>query len=502
MTPATDGGVAGRLRLLARPASRSSSGSWARACRRRATAAGRRVRGIAVSCGPGRPCRHDDAATRCRTSRSRYAPMLQAAGAPGLLGQWAAAMPPSRHAATMPGGRSAAARGSFNPWAAAMPFLPWPASRRPPARRRRVERCSIPGRRRCRSSPARSAPMPRVQQRPPRWNVAPWIASAVVPAPRRSAAATHRAARQAAWRRCRRCSRRGAISARAWPERRRSPSPPAFDRTFGALIDALGFGPMRKLQAAWQDLARRADGAEPGARRVRDARAGRVRGRTRRPVASGLPTWREEGERVDSVLALLRLWAVSTEAGRARGAAIRAGLAATAALSRARASPIAATCSTCRGHHRGCARHGDAPRSRRGLSRDPGAEARTARAARRRRPQSARPRKPRARATRRRRRNDEPDRTGHARVARAQRGRRSRRRRSRKELDVARATRSRADLRRLAEISDDDLAIATVPRDEVWREDMVRLYRCKPVVDKPHRGADPDHVRAGRAASR
>ena len=41
-------------------------------------------------------------------------------------------------------------------------------------------------------------------------------------------------------------------------------------------------------------------------------------------------------------------------------------------------------------------------------------------------------------------------------------------------------------LARLAELSDDDLAIATVPRDEVWREDMVRLYRCKPVVERPH----------------
>ena len=41
-------------------------------------------------------------------------------------------------------------------------------------------------------------------------------------------------------------------------------------------------------------------------------------------------------------------------------------------------------------------------------------------------------------------------------------------------------------MRRLAEISEEELAIATVPRDEVWREDMVRLYRCRPVVDKPH----------------
>ena len=54
-----------------------------------------------------------------------------------------------------------------------------------------------------------------------------------------------------------------------------------------------------------------------------------------------------------------------------------------------------------------------------------------------------------------------------------------------KELDEARDKLTRG-LSRLAEVSEDDLAIATVPRDEVWREDMVRLYRCRPTVDKPH----------------
>ena len=54
-----------------------------------------------------------------------------------------------------------------------------------------------------------------------------------------------------------------------------------------------------------------------------------------------------------------------------------------------------------------------------------------------------------------------------------------------RELESAREKIARG-LSRLAELSDDDLAIATVPRDEVWREDMVRLYRCKPIVDHPH----------------
>ena len=51
-----------------------------------------------------------------------------------------------------------------------------------------------------------------------------------------------------------------------------------------------------------------------------------------------------------------------------------------------------------------------------------------------------------------------------------------------RELDSAREKIARG-LARLAKISDDDLAIATVPREEVWRQDMVRLYRCTPVVD-------------------
>ena len=54
-----------------------------------------------------------------------------------------------------------------------------------------------------------------------------------------------------------------------------------------------------------------------------------------------------------------------------------------------------------------------------------------------------------------------------------------------KELDAARDKLSRG-LKKLAELSEDDLAIATVPREEVWREDMIRLYRCNSVVDKSH----------------
>jgi polyhydroxyalkanoate synthase subunit PhaC len=54
-----------------------------------------------------------------------------------------------------------------------------------------------------------------------------------------------------------------------------------------------------------------------------------------------------------------------------------------------------------------------------------------------------------------------------------------------KELEAARDKLSRG-VRKLSALSEDELAIATVPRDEVWREDMVTLYRCRPVADKPH----------------
>jgi polyhydroxyalkanoate synthase subunit PhaC len=54
-----------------------------------------------------------------------------------------------------------------------------------------------------------------------------------------------------------------------------------------------------------------------------------------------------------------------------------------------------------------------------------------------------------------------------------------------RELEEVRDKLSRG-LKKLTELSEEDLAIATVPRDEVWREDMVRLYRCKPLVERAH----------------
>ena len=52
------------------------------------------------------------------------------------------------------------------------------------------------------------------------------------------------------------------------------------------------------------------------------------------------------------------------------------------------------------------------------------------------------------------------------------------------------AMRELADLRRklaqgakrLGEFTEEDLAIATTPVDEVYSEDMMRLYRCRPTA--------------------
>jgi len=39
--------------------------------------------------------------------------------------------------------------------------------------------------------------------------------------------------------------------------------------------------------------------------------------------------------------------------------------------------------------------------------------------------------------------------------------------------------------KRLSALTEEQLAIATAPKEEIWRQDMVRLYRYEPVVDNP-----------------
>jgi hypothetical protein len=107
-----------------------------------------------------------------------------------------------------------------------------------------------------------------------------------------------------------------------------------FERTFGALSDALGFGPLRKLQVAGQELMEA--GLEQNQARARYAML--VQG----AFAAGLDAllgrlagMAKAGERVDSVLALLRLWALSTEEAVHGVLQSEQGLEATAAIARA-----------------------------------------------------------------------------------------------------------------------------------------------------------------------
>lgn len=107
----------------------------------------------------------------------------------------------------------------------------------------------------------------------------------------------------------------------------------AFDRTYGALSDALGMGPARQLQSAWQEMVA-AGIAQQEARAnyamlVQGALAQGVQRLTAR-----LGERAQAGERIDSVLALIRLWAVTTEEAVHQTLQSEAGLAATAALAR------------------------------------------------------------------------------------------------------------------------------------------------------------------------
>lgn len=107
-----------------------------------------------------------------------------------------------------------------------------------------------------------------------------------------------------------------------------------FERTFGGLFDALGFGPMRKLQTACQDLAT----ASLAQNQARAAYAMIVQG----AFTSGLErlmlhlgSMADAGERVESVLTLLKMWAVKTEEAVHEVLQSEQGLVATAALTRA-----------------------------------------------------------------------------------------------------------------------------------------------------------------------
>ena len=275
-----------------------------------------------------------------------------------------------------------------------------------------------------------------------------------------------------------------------------------FDRTFGGLFDALGFGPMRKLQAASQELA----AASLEQNQARAGYAMIVQG----AFATGLERlmaqlakMADEGERVESVLALLKMWAVQTEEAVHEQLQSPKGLAATAAMTRAGLShrrklqQVAAIVADSldmatrreldevyREIHelkrelralRSSAP--SRPGSAAGVAANPLPNARPSQAASRGQGKTARDPEEKKEIMNPANRAMLASRAAAA-VAITPASVAS-------ELEDARNKIARG-LARLAEVSEDDLAIATVPRDEVWREDMVRLYRCKPVVEKPH----------------
>jgi polyhydroxyalkanoate synthesis regulator phasin len=247
-----------------------------------------------------------------------YTPMLQAAGAPGLLGQWAAAMPLFMGAggkAQSAGGAAPAAQNMFAPWAAAMPFLSGAQTPTGPATAATAAAHNM-------FNPwaAAMAMFPAAQSGnaakgaaaiPAPWSALfPFAAGAQTAQPAAGDAGPTMAnlgllpfqTMQQAWRDI------GTQMAGASTQGHAS----TFDRTFGALTDALGFGPMRKLQSAWQDLLA-ATYAQNEARAsyallVQSAFAVGLEGLLQR-----LAEMAEKGERVDSVFALLRLWAVNAE---------------------------------------------------------------------------------------------------------------------------------------------------------------------------------------------
>jgi Poly(R)-hydroxyalkanoic acid synthase subunit (PHA_synth_III_E) len=232
-----------------------------------------------------------------------YAPLLQAGGAPAMLGQWAAAMPAFPGMKFNSAGGASGEQAAFNPWTSMMPYFGG----------------TIP-----KSDAASSA------AQNPFAMFAPWMttghagSAAANAGGDTDAAMAPLQAMQQTWMDM--AARFGGTSAQSYAT--------AFDRTFGGLFDALGLGPMRKLQAAWQDLA----ASSMAQNETRAAYAMVVQGAFTAGfdgLLRKLAAMAAAGERVESVLALMRLWAVSTEQAVHDVLQSEQGLSATAALARA-----------------------------------------------------------------------------------------------------------------------------------------------------------------------
>jgi Poly(R)-hydroxyalkanoic acid synthase subunit (PHA_synth_III_E) len=106
-----------------------------------------------------------------------------------------------------------------------------------------------------------------------------------------------------------------------------------FDRAYGALSDGVGLGPTRKLYAAWRDVMS-ASVAQQDARTHYTGLLQSAYAQGFQRLLIALAAKADAGERVDSVLALIRLWTIDTEQAVHETLQSEPGLAATAALIR------------------------------------------------------------------------------------------------------------------------------------------------------------------------
>jgi hypothetical protein len=205
-----------------------------------------------------------------------YLPVLQSAGAPGLLARWAAA--------AMPMMAGAPPKAPTLPPAAAMTF--------------------------------------------------PWMTLPLSPAAMAAASTAMPASAGAAWLPLQQMQKAWADLGNQMVGGTTQTYATAVDRTYGALGDALGLGPMRKLQAAGQEIMAAAiaqnETRAAYAMVVQTAIAAGVQ-----KLLQRLADMADRNERVDSVLALMRMWAAATEEAVHETLQSEHGLEVTAALTRA-----------------------------------------------------------------------------------------------------------------------------------------------------------------------
>ena len=108
----------------------------------------------------------------------------------------------------------------------------------------------------------------------------------------------------------------------------------AFDRTHGAFSDGVGLGPTRKLNAAWRDVMN-ASIAQQDSRNHYASLLQNAFSQGFQRLLAALATKGDAGERIDSVLKLIKMLTINIEQAVHQTLQSEGGLAATAALIRA-----------------------------------------------------------------------------------------------------------------------------------------------------------------------